>query len=141
MAGVEDRVDREAVAVLYSRVEEVGVWVGGRWCGCGTGGWCRGGDEGGVGEGSRGLEEVGVSKGWRGERWRDGAGGKEGWVSKAGGYDLTLVCLLAQDISSNERGLILSRKDLVGTPLGLNSEFQGLLLQFRGLHQPLDCVA
>lgn len=68
MAGVEDRVDREAVAVLYSRVEEVGVWVSGGWWGRGIRVWCRGGDEGGVAEGSRSLEEEGVSKGWRGER-------------------------------------------------------------------------
>lgn len=65
MAGVEDRVDCEAVAVLYSRVEEVGVWNDGGWCGCGIGGWCRGGNEGGVEEGWGGLEEEGVSKGWR----------------------------------------------------------------------------
>lgn len=44
-------------------------------------------------------------------------------MSNVGVYILMLVCLLAQDISSNERGLILSRKDLVGTSLGLNSEF------------------
>lgn len=116
-------MDCEAVAVLYSRVEEVGVWVGGGWCDCGIGGWCPGGDEGGVGEGSRGLEEEGVSKGWRGERGRDGAGGKEGWVSVVGVSNRILVCLLARDLSSNEQGLILSRKDFVGTALGLTLDF------------------
>jgi hypothetical protein len=74
-------VDCEAVAVLYSGVEEVDVWDGGGWGSSGIGGWCCGGDECGMEESAWVLQEEGVSKGWGGDIWGDGAGREEGWMS------------------------------------------------------------
>lgn len=72
-------------------------------------------------------------KGW--SWWKEGTGEQSRCVQS-----ITGLFVSARHLVKRARSDSL-QKNLAGTPLGLNSESQGLLLQFRGLHQPLDCVA